>query len=174
MMGEYADSRHLNLGTWDKELMRKRGEALGAEFRGKGVHVALGPCVGAYRKPLIQLMYKLTFPQVLLASFLLADETGKALAPTHISKALHLLRLSLEYSRAVSLLQQNTTLATSKNISDKGPMRYHLISMTGHCTRCICGRSKIVLRLVWVLSCARIRKSIIRLHARTLGCRIMF
>ena len=32
----------LNAGmTWDKNLMRKRGEAMGAEFRGKGVNVAL-------------------------------------------------------------------------------------------------------------------------------------
>lgn len=26
--------------TWDKSLMKKRGEAMGAEFRGKGVNVA--------------------------------------------------------------------------------------------------------------------------------------
>ncbi|KAF8534505.1 glycoside hydrolase family 3 protein [Trichophaea hybrida] len=37
-------------GTWDKELMRKRGEALGVEFKGKGVHVALGPCMGPIGK----------------------------------------------------------------------------------------------------------------------------
>jgi len=32
--------------TWDKELMYQRANAMGAEFRGKGVHVALGPSVG--------------------------------------------------------------------------------------------------------------------------------
>ncbi len=29
--------------TFNRTLMRQRGEALGAEFRGKGVNVALGP-----------------------------------------------------------------------------------------------------------------------------------
>jgi len=33
-------------GTWDKELFHARGAALGAEFRGKGVHVTLGPAMG--------------------------------------------------------------------------------------------------------------------------------
>lgn len=28
--------------SWDKELMYQRGLALGAEFKGKGVHVGLG------------------------------------------------------------------------------------------------------------------------------------
>ena len=28
---------------WNRTLMRQRGEAMGAEFRGKGVHVALAP-----------------------------------------------------------------------------------------------------------------------------------
>ena len=28
---------------WNRTLLRARGEAMGAEFRGKGVHVALGP-----------------------------------------------------------------------------------------------------------------------------------
>ena len=29
--------------TFDRTLMRSRGAAMGAEFRGKGIHVALGP-----------------------------------------------------------------------------------------------------------------------------------
>lgn len=38
--------------TWDKDLMRRRGEAIGDEFRGKGVNVYLGPSVGPLgRKP---------------------------------------------------------------------------------------------------------------------------
>ncbi|CUA73752.1 hypothetical protein RSOLAG22IIIB_01269 [Rhizoctonia solani] len=37
--------------TFNRDLMRKRGEALGAEFRGKGVHVALGPAVNITRVP---------------------------------------------------------------------------------------------------------------------------
>jgi len=32
--------------TFDRALMRRYGQALGAEFRGKGVHVALGPVAG--------------------------------------------------------------------------------------------------------------------------------
>ncbi|KAJ4418489.1 hypothetical protein N0V82_005569 [Gnomoniopsis sp. IMI 355080] len=32
--------------TWDKSLMYQRGLALGAEYRGKGVHVAVGPVAG--------------------------------------------------------------------------------------------------------------------------------
>jgi beta-glucosidase-like glycosyl hydrolase len=31
--------------TWDRSLMRARGYAMGAEFKGKGVNVALGPVV---------------------------------------------------------------------------------------------------------------------------------
>ncbi|KAL6702677.1 hypothetical protein ACN47E_001224 [Coniothyrium glycines] len=38
--------------TWDKDLMYRRGVAIGEEFRGKGVNVHLGPSVGALgRKP---------------------------------------------------------------------------------------------------------------------------
>jgi beta-glucosidase len=38
--------------TWSKDLMRRRGVAIGEEFRGKGVNVHLGPSVGALgRKP---------------------------------------------------------------------------------------------------------------------------
>lgn len=38
--------------TFDKDLMRRRGEAIGEEFRGKGVNVYLGPSVGPLgRKP---------------------------------------------------------------------------------------------------------------------------
>ncbi|TPX09896.1 uncharacterized protein E0L32_008918 [Thyridium curvatum] len=32
--------------TWDKSLMYQYGRALGYEYRGKGIHVALGPCAG--------------------------------------------------------------------------------------------------------------------------------
>ena len=39
--------------TWDKDLILARGEAIGQEFRGKGVNVYLGPTVGPLgRKPL--------------------------------------------------------------------------------------------------------------------------
>ena len=31
--------------TWDRALMYARGHALGEEFRGKGINVALGPVV---------------------------------------------------------------------------------------------------------------------------------
>ncbi|GAB1314181.1 putative beta-glucosidase F [Madurella fahalii] len=39
--------------TWDKALMYARGVAMGEEFRGKGVHIWLGPSVGPLgKKPL--------------------------------------------------------------------------------------------------------------------------
>ncbi|PPQ69063.1 hypothetical protein CVT25_004239, partial [Psilocybe cyanescens] len=37
--------------TFNRTLMRSRGAALGAEFRGKGVHVALGPMMNLVRVP---------------------------------------------------------------------------------------------------------------------------
>ncbi|KAA8614599.1 BglX Beta-glucosidase-related glycosidase [Pyrenophora tritici-repentis] len=38
--------------TWDKDLMQRRGVAIGEEFRGKGVNIHLGPSVGPLgRKP---------------------------------------------------------------------------------------------------------------------------
>jgi hypothetical protein len=38
--------------TWDKDLLHRRGVAIGEEFRGKGVNIHLGPSVGALgRKP---------------------------------------------------------------------------------------------------------------------------
>ncbi|KAL5479045.1 hypothetical protein ACEPAI_2333 [Sanghuangporus weigelae] len=37
--------------TWQRDLIRKRGRALGKEFRGKGVHVALGPMMNLGRVP---------------------------------------------------------------------------------------------------------------------------
>lgn len=36
--------------TWDIDLMRRRGEALGEEARAKGVHVVLGPVAGPLGK----------------------------------------------------------------------------------------------------------------------------
>lgn len=32
--------------SWDKSLIRRRGAYMGAEFRDKGTHVALGPSAG--------------------------------------------------------------------------------------------------------------------------------
>ncbi|CAL1696581.1 unnamed protein product [Somion occarium] len=37
--------------TFNRTLMRQRGEAMGAEFKGKGVHVALGPMMNLMRAP---------------------------------------------------------------------------------------------------------------------------
>ena len=37
--------------TFDRTLMRRRGEAMGNEFRGKGVQVALGPAMNLARAP---------------------------------------------------------------------------------------------------------------------------
>ncbi|OCH96632.1 beta-glucosidase [Obba rivulosa] len=37
--------------TFNRTLMRQRGAAMGAEFRGKGVHVALGPMMNLMRAP---------------------------------------------------------------------------------------------------------------------------
>ncbi|KAF9015366.1 glycoside hydrolase family 3 protein [Cyathus striatus] len=53
----YADSvsafpAAINLAaSFNRTLMRQRGAALGAEFRGKGVHVALGPMMNLARVP---------------------------------------------------------------------------------------------------------------------------
>jgi len=32
--------------TWDRVLMYKRGKGMGAEAKGKGIHILLGPAVG--------------------------------------------------------------------------------------------------------------------------------
>ncbi|KAL0950918.1 hypothetical protein HGRIS_007675 [Hohenbuehelia grisea] len=37
--------------TFNRDLIRQRGAAMGAEFRGKGVHVALGPMMNLMRAP---------------------------------------------------------------------------------------------------------------------------
>ncbi|CAE6511818.1 unnamed protein product [Rhizoctonia solani] len=40
----------INAGaTWDRDMIRRRGEAMGREFKGKGVHVALGPMMNLGR-----------------------------------------------------------------------------------------------------------------------------
>ncbi|KAF8751682.1 Glycosyl hydrolase family 3 C-terminal domain [Rhizoctonia solani] len=50
----------INAGaTWDRDMIRRRGEAMAREFKGKGVHVALGPMMN-------------------LGRVLRVDETGKA------------------------------------------------------------------------------------------------
>lgn len=36
--------------TWDKTLMHERGRALGAEFRAKGAHIALGYVIVDFRR----------------------------------------------------------------------------------------------------------------------------
>jgi beta-glucosidase len=37
--------------TWNRDLIKQRGAALGAEFKGKGIHVALGPMMNIARVP---------------------------------------------------------------------------------------------------------------------------
>lgn len=37
--------------TWDADLIYARGRAMGQEFRGKGVNVALGPMTNLARAP---------------------------------------------------------------------------------------------------------------------------
>lgn len=37
--------------SFDKEQLLKRGQYMGKEFRGKGIHFALGPCVDIMRAP---------------------------------------------------------------------------------------------------------------------------
>ena len=37
--------------TWNRTLIRQRGKAMGAEFKGKGVNVALGPMMNMGRVP---------------------------------------------------------------------------------------------------------------------------
>lgn len=46
--------------TWSKDLAYQRGLALGAEARGKGVNILLGPTVGMYKK------YFATYPKIFL------------------------------------------------------------------------------------------------------------
>lgn len=47
-----AIAREINVAsTWNRTLMRQRGAAMGAEFKGKGVHVALGPMMNLMRVP---------------------------------------------------------------------------------------------------------------------------
>lgn len=38
--------------TWDRDLVRKMGEALGQDSRARGVHILLGPGVNMYKMPL--------------------------------------------------------------------------------------------------------------------------
>jgi beta-glucosidase-like glycosyl hydrolase len=37
--------------TWNRSLIRARGEAIGTQFKAKGVHVALGPMMNIARVP---------------------------------------------------------------------------------------------------------------------------
>lgn len=53
--------------TFDRRLMRLRGEAMGKEFRGKGVNVALGPAMNMARAPEGQLR---TLPLAIVATLL--------------------------------------------------------------------------------------------------------
>jgi beta-glucosidase len=45
--------------TWDKGLMKKRGEAMGEEFRGKGVNVAYIVCACSQLHQLMHRSYRL-------------------------------------------------------------------------------------------------------------------
>ncbi len=43
----------VNMGSsWNPELVRKVGEAIGRETRARGYHIILGPCVNIHRQPL--------------------------------------------------------------------------------------------------------------------------
>ena len=74
----------LNAGmTWDRNLMKKRGEAMGAEFRGKGVNVALVLTPIPSQFSLLMDMDTVSGLWWILLGTQLQVGTGKAQAQTH-------------------------------------------------------------------------------------------
>jgi beta-glucosidase-like glycosyl hydrolase len=69
----------LGFSRFDKDLMYARGYAMGEEFKGKGVHVALGPMTNMGEWRLGGSWYHAECNQQ--GESPLAEETGRALAP---------------------------------------------------------------------------------------------
>ena len=65
--------------TWQRDLIRRRGVAMGQEHKGKGVHVALGPMMNLGRVAQVSLPLHLHAEMSYLNFVIRAEGTGKAL-----------------------------------------------------------------------------------------------
>lgn len=98
--------------TWQRDLIRRRGVALGKEFRGKGVHIALGPMMNLGRVAQVSLGGSYLFVDDMSDSVNREGGIGKALVPI---RSLLVKRLMRPFSvcKARECRRARSTLSTS-------------------------------------------------------------
>ncbi|KAI0394463.1 glycoside hydrolase family 3 protein [Xylariaceae sp. FL0594] len=96
--------------TWSRSLIRRRGEALGAEFRDKGIDVQLGPVVGPLgRDPAGGRNFEAFGPDPYLAGVAVAETVGGTQSAGVIASVKHYILNEQEHYRG----------SISSNVDDK-------------------------------------------------------
>ncbi|KAL1849160.1 hypothetical protein Daus18300_013365 [Diaporthe australafricana] len=107
--------------TWDRNLMYERGRGLGAEFRGKGAGVHLGPAAGALgRHPLGGRNWESFSPDPYLSGVAM-DYSIQGIQEMGVqATAKHFIGNEQETQRSNSVAEDGTTIhAVSANIDDR-------------------------------------------------------
>lgn len=145
----------INAGaTWDRELIRARGAAMGEQSKALGVHVQLGPALGALGKiPSAGRNWE-GFSN---DPYLMGIATAEAVQGMQGSGVQACAKV-FSPSRVVlfNANHNSTSFSMSKSITARllAPLL-----MTGQCMSCICGHSMMPSRQMSPLLCARITKS---------------
>lgn len=106
--------------SWDRDLVKQRGIGIGAEFKGKGAHVALGPVVGPLgRSPFGGRNWEGFSPDVYLSG-VLVEETVAGMQSAGVQACTkHYIGNEQETMRNPTTVDGVTVEAISSNIDDK-------------------------------------------------------
>ncbi|KAL5113430.1 hypothetical protein ACEQ8H_008698 [Pleosporales sp. CAS-2024a] len=107
--------------SWDRNFARQRGQDMGAEFRGKGAHVALGPVVGPLgRSPFGGRNWEGFSPDTYLSGGMV-EETIQGMHSSGVQACVkHFILNEQETQRNPSVSPNGTTIESiSSNLEDK-------------------------------------------------------
>ncbi|KAH6625224.1 glycosyl hydrolase family 3 N terminal domain-containing protein [Boeremia exigua] len=106
--------------SWDRPLVRRRGAYMGAEFKGKGAHVALGPVVGPLgRSPYGGRNWEGFSPDSYLSGVLVEESVMGIQSAGVQSCTKHYIANEQEIQRNPSTINGTTIEALSSNLDDK-------------------------------------------------------
>lgn len=114
----YASGIHVG-ASWNKTLARERGIFMGAEFRMKGVNVALGPVVGPIGRMISSGRNWEGFGSDAYLNGVLGAESIRGLQQNVIACVKHLVGNEQETNRNPISDDDDITLSSSSNIDDR-------------------------------------------------------
>ncbi|CAO2651774.1 Nn.00g000570.m01.CDS01 [Neocucurbitaria sp. VM-36] len=112
--------------SWDRSLVRQRGQYMGNEFKGKGAHIALGPVVGPLgRSPFGGRNWEGFSPDAYLSGELVAETVQGIQSAGVQATTKHYILNEQETQRNPSTNVNGTTIeALSSNVDDKARTLY--------------------------------------------------